>query len=335
LKEVAFGQGPAEDFTVILTANMSFPLNFLTPCLAAVDSSVGADNLTEAQLIARYPAIAVTGALLLSLGLICNLYLLFRFTRRPTPGQGSTQEPLLKIEPQSWGMNELMFATVALILIWTVVDGTFMLALKLTHMDVEDDRVMPWLLTTEMVIRVSVLLGFIGFFRWRRVDWRRALGLRGISPAKSIGFGALCFFAILPPLAITFLAYSRFCQLVGIKEKPQDIADILASSDSMAVVVLIAVFAIMVAPVFEEFFFRGFAYPVLKQRWGTWRALMTVSAVFAAIHFHLPSFGPLFALGFGLGLAYELSGSLLAPITMHALFNAINVAMLLYVRAHS
>lgn len=103
----------------------------------------------------------------------------------------------------------------------------------------------------------------------------------------------------------------------------------------MAVVVLIAVFAIMVAPVFEEFFFRGFAYPVLKQRWGTWRALMTVSAVFAAIHFHLPSFGPLFALGFGLGLAYELSGSLLAPITMHALFNAINVAMLLYVRAHS
>jgi membrane protease YdiL (CAAX protease family) len=149
-----------------------------------------------------------------------------------------------------------------------------------------------------------------------------------------MGFGTVCFFAILPPLAITFVAYSQFCQLVGIKEKAQDIADLLAGSDSMAVVVLIAAFAIMIAPVFEEFLFRGFAYPVLKQRWGTWRALMAVSAVFAAIHFHLPSLGPLFTLGVGLGLAYELSGSLLAPITMHALFNATNVAMLLYVRAH-
>jgi membrane protease YdiL (CAAX protease family) len=335
LKEVAFGRCPAEDFTVILTVNMSFPLNFLAPLLAAVDSSAGAENLTGAQLITRYPAIAITGVVLLFLGLICNLYLLFRFTRRPTPSQGSTQEPLLKIEPQPWGMQELMFAAIALILVWTVVDGTFMLALKLAHMDVYDDRAKPWLLATEMVIRISVLLGFIGFFRWRRIDWRRTLGLRGISPIKSIGFGALFFFAILPPLAITFLAYSWFCQLVGIKEKAQDIADLLANSDSMAVVVLIAFFAIAVAPVFEEFLFRGFAYPVLKQRWGTWRALMTVSAVFAAIHFHLPSFGPLFALGVGLGLAYELSGSLLAPITMHALFNAINVAMILYVRAHS
>ena len=98
---------------------------------------------------------------------------------------------------------------------------------------------------------------------------------------------------------------------------------------------LIVGFAVAVAPVFEEFFFRGFAYPALKQRWGTWRALTMVSVVFAAIHFHVPSMGPLFALAVGLGLAYESTGSLLAPITMHALFNATNVAMLLYVRAHS
>jgi membrane protease YdiL (CAAX protease family) len=143
------------------------------------------------------------------------------------------------------------------------------------------------------------------------------------------------FLAILPPLAVAFAAYSQFCHLVGIKETAQDVADMLASSDSMAVVVLIAGFAIAVAPVFEEFLFRGFAYPVLKQRWGAWRALLVVSAVFAAIHFHLPSLGPLFALGVGLGLAYEASGSLLAPITMHALFNAANVAMVLYVRIHS
>ena len=77
--------------------------------------------------------------------------------------------------------------------------------------------------------------------------------------------------------------------------------------------VLIAVFAIVVAPVFEEFFFRGFAYPVLKQRWGTLGALLVVSAVFAVIHFHLPSLGPLFALAVGLGLAYELTARCWPP----------------------
>jgi membrane protease YdiL (CAAX protease family) len=103
----------------------------------------------------------------------------------------------------------------------------------------------------------------------------------------------------------------------------------------VVVVVLIAVFAVTIAPVFEEFLFRGFAYPVLKQRWGTAKALMVVSAAFAGIHFHLPSLGPLFALAVGLGLAYELTGSLLTPITMHVLFNAANVLMILYVRTHS
>ena len=128
--------------------------------------------------------------------------------------------------------------------------------------------------------------------------------------------------------------YGNLCRLVGIKDEPQPISDLLASSDSMAVVVLIAAFAVVVAPVFEEFFFRGFAYPTLKQRWGTWRGLLVVSALFTVIHFHVPSMGPLFTLAIGLGLAYELTGSLLAPITMHALFNATNVAMVLYIRAH-
>ena len=106
-------------------------------------------------------------------------------------------------------------------------------------------------------------------------------------------------------------------------------------TQALIVVALIVIFAIIVAPVCEELFFRGFAYPALKQRWGIWVALTTVSAAFAVIHLHLPSLGPLFALAIGLGLSYELTGSLLAPITMHALFNAANVAVLLYVRAHS
>ncbi len=79
--------------------------------------------------------------------------------------------------------------------------------------------------------------------------------------------------------------------------------------------------------------FRGFAYPALKQRYGMWRGLVIVSLLFAVVHFHTPSVVPLFALGMAFGLAYELTGTLLAPIIMHSLFNTANVLMLFYVRA--
>jgi membrane protease YdiL (CAAX protease family) len=318
----------------VLTAIMHFPLNLFTHFLAVAATAAGSDTLSEPDLIARYPAIAVTTVVLLSAGLICDLYLLFRFARPALSGNPSTGNgPALKIDPKPWNLRDLLVAASALVLVLVAGELVVTLTFYLIHRD--QDGAMPWLLGTDMTLRVAILFGFVAGFHQRGIDWRRAIGLRGTSPAKSIGLGAMFFLAILPPLAIAFAAYSQFCHLVGIKEQAQPIADLLASSDSMAVVVLITAFAIAIAPVFEEFVFRGFAYPVLKQRWGTLWALMVVSAVFAAIHFDLPSLGPLFALAVGLGLAYELSGSLLAPITMHALFNAANVAMILYVRAHS
>ncbi len=313
---------------------MYFPLNVFLQSLAVATTTAGMDNLSEPQLIARYPAIAATTAVLLSAGLICDLYLLFRFARPTLSNYPSTDNgPTLKIDPKPWNMRDLLAAASSLILVLVAGELVVTLIFYLAHRD--QDGALPWLLATDMTLRVVILFAFVAAFRQRGIDWRRAIGLRGISPAKSIAFGAMAFLAILPPLAIAFAVCSQVCHLVGIKEETQPIADLLASSDSMAVVVLIAGFAVAVAPVFEEFLFRGFAYPVLKQRWGAWRALLVVSAVFAAIHFHLPSLGPLFAFAIGLGLAYEASGSLLAPITMHALFNTANVALVLYVRAHS
>ena len=220
-----------------------------------------------------------------------------------------------------------------MVLAWAVCDGTLLLVCKLAHID--DDQALPWLLSIEMILRIVVLFGFVAVFRRRGIDWRQAVGLRRHSPFRAIILGGISFLATLPPLAVVFVVCTQLCRWLGIDDTPQPIADLLTTSDSVVVVGLIVVFAVAVAPMFEEFFFRGFAYPALKQRWGTWRALAIVSAVFALIHLHIPSMGPLFALAIGLGLSYELTGTLLAPITMHALFNGANVAMALYVRAHS
>ena len=308
-------------------------LNLFPQSVAILAAAVGSSGLSDAELLGRYPAVVTAGAILLALGLICDFYLLFRLTRSLAIREPTTNGALFKVEPRPWGWNDVLFASGAVVIVWVVTEGTVLLVFKLAHVD--EAGALPWLLLVEMFLRVVILFGFVEFFRRRGVDWRQAIGLQRKPPLHAIAFGGIFFLAMLPPLAGVFAASAALCRVFGIDDTAQPIADLLATSNSTVVVGLIVTFAIVVAPVFEEFFFRGFTYPALKQRWGTWRALTLVSAVFAAIHLHVPSLGPLFALSVGLGLSYEFTGSLLAPITMHALFNVTNVGMLLYVRSHS
>ena len=75
----------------------------------------------------------------------------------------------------------------------------------------------------------------------------------------------------------------------------------------------------LVAPVFEELFFRGILFGYLR-RWGVPAAVLISTAVFAA--FHLPTI-PLTQVvgGVVFAVAYHHSGSLITPITIHVLGN--------------
>ena len=94
--------------------------------------------------------------------------------------------------------------------------------------------------------------------------------------------------------------------------------------------VIIIVLAVAVAPVAEELVFRFFLYGVLKRYFGIMPGLVINSLLFAAVHQHLPSFGPLFILGCCFTLAYEWSGSILVPMTMHSLFNSLSLVLLAF-----
>ncbi len=87
--------------------------------------------------------------------------------------------------------------------------------------------------------------------------------------------------------------------------------------------------AVLLAPIVEEALFRGVMLPVLLRKYGLWTSLMGCSVLFALVHGHLPSMLPLTVLGFGLGAAYIYTGNLLVPIGMHALFNGVNLLVLL------
>jgi membrane protease YdiL (CAAX protease family) len=86
---------------------------------------------------------------------------------------------------------------------------------------------------------------------------------------------------------------------------------------------------ICVAPVAEEFFFRGFFYRALRSRYSVLVAALIDGILFGIIHWDLSTADgllivpPLAALGFMFCLVYERTGSLYPVIALHALNNAI------------
>lgn len=81
--------------------------------------------------------------------------------------------------------------------------------------------------------------------------------------------------------------------------------------------------AAVVAPVAEECFFRGFLQTMLVGITGRrWSSIVMVSLVFGLVHYPQPqAVAALVFLSLLLGYAYERTGSLAAPIAVHALFN--------------
>lgn len=90
-----------------------------------------------------------------------------------------------------------------------------------------------------------------------------------------------------------------------------------------------AVSAIVLAPAAEEIIFRGILYPALRQQGRPQMALFVSSLLFASIHVNVMTFLPLFVFALMLVWLVERTDGLLASITAHAVFNAVNFVLLI------
>ncbi len=89
---------------------------------------------------------------------------------------------------------------------------------------------------------------------------------------------------------------------------------------------------VFLAPLIEETLFRGFLQTFIRQHLGSKHAILITSLCFSFFHYsseqglgNIPIIGSLFILALFLGYLYERQGSLIAPMALHATFNAISV----------
>lgn len=142
------------------------------------------------------------------------------------------------------------------------------------------------------------------------------------------------FIRYLPIIWIVSFVWSKLLtelQQFGIIDEfpPQELIKLFTNGGDPWAITLLAVIAIVLAPIVEELIFRGGIYRFLKSQSTVLLAQIISSALFATMHSNLMSFLPLVVVGIILARVYERSGSILVPMCFHACFNGFSLLMLL------
>ncbi|HWH11566.1 MAG TPA: type II CAAX endopeptidase family protein [Solirubrobacteraceae bacterium] len=125
---------------------------------------------------------------------------------------------------------------------------------------------------------------------------------------------------------VAFLAFAAVWEAVlGLNDKEQVVQQLGANDSAIGLVAVVALTCV-VAPICEEFFFRGFFFPALTNWRGPWTAAILTGIVFGAIHLGSAPVGdlvPLAFFGFLLCLLRWWSGSLYPCVAVHAINNCV------------
>jgi len=168
------------------------------------------------------------------------------------------------------------------------------------------------------VIFIGTALLFASFAGKPRAEH---FGLRRSRFWPTVGWAALGLFSFYAVAAL----YTAIVQ----PDAEQTVAQDLGADQGTLGMIAAGFMVICVAPVAEEFFFRGFFYRALRSRYSVLVAALIDGILFGIIHWDLSTADgllivpPLAALGFMFCLVYERTGSLYPVIALHALNNAL------------
>jgi CAAX protease family protein len=173
-------------------------------------------------------------------------------------------------------------------------------------------------------------LSFVGVAIWLAVTTGRArpsdFGYRWVAPALAIG----AFLAAGVSYYVLTALYQAIFNLHGTDKLPKG----LGVGQSTAALIGAAAFVCVVAPIAEEFFFRGFIFGALR-RWrirvaghdlGTWAAAVVTAALFGFVHAGSASpqyLVPLGIFGFVLCMVRWRTGSLYPCMALHSVNNSL------------
>jgi membrane protease YdiL (CAAX protease family) len=213
-----------------------------------------------------------------------------------------------------WGLREALYGIVALIVISAISN-----ALLLAFLFLDDSpRIPAWaLLLATLVLQVgltasAVVLGPLHF----RVSVAGLFGPVHLPIARLFGWGIGAVLLSITATAVLVALVSQISDRFVPKPLPVEL-------DLESLRLLSFVSIVLIAPVVEEIFFRGFLFSSLARSLSVWSAAAVSSAIFAATHVDVALLGPAFLSGIIFAGVYRKTGSLWPAILAHTAQNAI------------
>ena len=169
-------------------------------------------------------------------------------------------------------------------------------------------------LSSALVLQTSLIAGALGAAALYKKLRPEQFGLRRARFWRSIGIAALGMVAF-------YILAAIWVAVAGDPE--QSTSQDIGADESDLALIAAGVLFVIIAPVAEEFFFRGFFYGSLRTRMPTIVAALVCGVVFGIIHVAsgIEAVPVLIALGVIFCLVREATGSLYPVIAMHALNN--------------
>jgi membrane protease YdiL (CAAX protease family) len=130
----------------------------------------------------------------------------------------------------------------------------------------------------------------------------------------------------------TFYVVTAIYSVAASPDVDQGITDELGADEGTFGLIVAGVMVMVVAPVAEELFFRGFFYRALRSKFSMIAAATIDGLLFGVIHYNFEGadalllLPPLALLGFIFCVVYEKTGSLFPVIGMHAFNNTVAYA---------
>ena len=242
----------------------------------------------------------------------------------PLPSRGSipppSQERLPGLEHTADGPEKRLTAKHGLLGLLLAVVATFVFAGIAAVAfgadgDTSDDHAFQFVATFAGDVAL-VLTAYFMTARLGRVV-PATFGFRSFRPS-ALGWVALAFVSYLVLAAI---------YTVIVDPPAEDLPEQLGADESVLLAVLTGVFVVVVAPLAEEFFFRGFMYQALRNSWGTILGVLGSAAIFSAIHGEPDKFVPLLILGIAFAMLFQKTRSLWPCIILHAINNSLAFAV--------
>ncbi len=160
-------------------------------------------------------------------------------------------------------------------------------------------------------------------FRFR-VDIKTSLSLNWFNIKEFLLMVLATLLVYITAAIFGYIAQVIFSSLGGEVIVPPGIEELLNSP------VWLSVFALcVVAPVFEEFFFRGVILGGYTARYGIVKASVFSGLLFALMHAYFPSVIAIIPVGIVFGLMVGYSGSIFLGVLAHGIYNALAYTQLI------